>query len=114
MLSRASAAVTGVCVDDMVALIAVPPSSKQATYPACFQSHEPSSHTSFSDRLTGIVQFAYVCLVGTFPFNSFLSGFIATVGFFILLGKSDAFFFYGLEADLWQPPMCACCGFVPP
>ncbi|KAH9502411.1 Dolichyl-diphosphooligosaccharide-protein glycosyltransferase subunit dad1 [Bulinus truncatus] len=34
--------------------------------------------------LTGIVQFAYCCLVGTFPFNSFLSGFISTVGSFIL------------------------------
>ncbi|CAD7078983.1 unnamed protein product [Hermetia illucens] len=28
--------------------------------------------------LTGIVQFVYCCLVGTFPFNSFLSGFIST------------------------------------
>jgi oligosaccharyltransferase complex subunit epsilon len=34
--------------------------------------------------LTGIVQFAYCLLVGTFPFNSFLSGFISTVGCFIL------------------------------
>uniref|UniRef100_A0A0B7BUE9 Dolichyl-diphosphooligosaccharide--protein glycosyltransferase subunit DAD1 n=1 Tax=Arion vulgaris TaxID=1028688 RepID=A0A0B7BUE9_9EUPU len=34
--------------------------------------------------LTGIVQFVYCCLVGTFPFNSFLSGFISTVGSFIL------------------------------
>jgi len=34
--------------------------------------------------LTGIVQFAYCCLVGTFPFNSFLSGFISSVGSFIL------------------------------
>jgi oligosaccharyltransferase complex subunit epsilon len=40
--------------------------------------------------LTGIVQFAYCLLVGTFPFNSFLSGFISTVGCFILAGK---FFF---------------------
>jgi oligosaccharyltransferase complex subunit epsilon len=37
--------------------------------------------------LTGIVQFAYCLLVGTFPFNSFLSGFISTVGCFILAGK---------------------------
>ena len=37
--------------------------------------------------LTGIVQFAYCCLVGTFPFNSFLSGFISSVGSFILAGK---------------------------
>jgi len=33
---------------------------------------------------TGIIQFAYCILVGTFPFNSFLSGFISTVGSFIL------------------------------
>ncbi|XP_076048527.1 dolichyl-diphosphooligosaccharide--protein glycosyltransferase subunit [Oratosquilla oratoria] len=34
--------------------------------------------------LTGIIQFAYCCLVGTFPFNSFLSGFISCVGCFVL------------------------------
>jgi len=34
--------------------------------------------------LTGITQFVYCALVGTFPFNSFLSGFISTVGSFIL------------------------------
>ncbi|XP_077299510.1 dolichyl-diphosphooligosaccharide--protein glycosyltransferase subunit [Arctopsyche grandis] len=34
--------------------------------------------------LTGIVQFGYCCLVGTFPFNSFLSGFISTVSSFVL------------------------------
>ncbi|PRP86707.1 hypothetical protein PROFUN_02856 [Planoprotostelium fungivorum] len=34
--------------------------------------------------LTGIIQFVYCCLVGTFPFNSFLSGFISTVGTFVL------------------------------
>lgn len=37
--------------------------------------------------LTGIIQFVYCCLVGTFPFNSFLSGFISTVGCFVLGGK---------------------------
>lgn len=37
--------------------------------------------------LTGIIQFVYCCLVGTFPFNSFLSGFISSVGSFILAGK---------------------------
>jgi len=37
--------------------------------------------------ITGIVQFAYCLLVGTFPFNSFLSGFISTVGCFILAGR---------------------------
>ncbi|XP_057291177.1 dolichyl-diphosphooligosaccharide--protein glycosyltransferase subunit DAD1-like [Hydractinia symbiolongicarpus] len=34
--------------------------------------------------LTGIFQFLYCCLVGTFPFNSFLSGFISCVGTFVL------------------------------
>lgn len=36
---------------------------------------------------TGIVQFLYCLLVGTFPFNSFLSGFISCVGSFILAGE---------------------------
>ncbi|GMR53105.1 hypothetical protein PMAYCL1PPCAC_23300, partial [Pristionchus mayeri] len=34
--------------------------------------------------LTGIVQFVYCVLVGTFPFNAFLAGFISTVASFIL------------------------------
>ncbi|GAB6030481.1 Dolichyl-diphosphooligosaccharide-protein glycosyltransferase subunit dad1 [Chamberlinius hualienensis] len=34
--------------------------------------------------LTGVVQFVYCILVGTFPFNSFLSGFISCVGSFVL------------------------------
>ncbi|GFU89630.1 dolichyl-diphosphooligosaccharide--protein glycosyltransferase subunit DAD1 [Trichonephila clavipes] len=34
--------------------------------------------------LTGINQFMYCCLVGTFPFNSFLSGFISSVASFVL------------------------------
>lgn len=37
--------------------------------------------------LTGVVQFLYCCLVGTFPFNSFLSGFISCVSCFVLAGK---------------------------
>ena len=45
--------------------------------------------------LTGIVQFAYCLLVGTFPFNSFLSGFISTVGSFILAGQFPVFFLLG-------------------
>ena len=39
--------------------------------------------------LTGVIQFAYCCLVGTFPFNSFLSGFISCVGSFVLAGKAQ-------------------------
>lgn len=42
----------------------------------------------FCILLTGIFQFAYCCLVGTFPFNAFLSGFISTVASFVLAGKS--------------------------
>lgn len=42
--------------------------------------------------LTGALQFLYCLLVGTFPFNSFLSGFISCVGAFILAGKN----FFGL------------------
>nr|CAX77901.1 oligosaccharyltransferase [Schistosoma japonicum] len=34
--------------------------------------------------LTGIIQFIYCCIAGTFPFNSFLSGFISCVASFIL------------------------------
>ncbi|UYV64851.1 DAD1 [Cordylochernes scorpioides] len=34
--------------------------------------------------LTGIIQFVYCCIVGTFPFNSFLSGFISSVVSFVL------------------------------
>lgn len=37
--------------------------------------------------LTGIIQFVYCVLVGTFPFNSFLSGFISTVASFVLASK---------------------------
>lgn len=36
--------------------------------------------------LTGVIQFVYCCLVGTFPFNSFLSGFISCVSCFVLGG----------------------------
>lgn len=38
--------------------------------------------------LTGVTQFVYCCLVGTFPFNSFLSGFISTISCFVLGGKT--------------------------
>ncbi len=36
--------------------------------------------------LTGGVQFLYMLLVGSFPYNSFLSGFISCVGTFVLSG----------------------------
>lgn len=34
--------------------------------------------------MTGVMQFLYILVVGTFPFNSFLSGFISSVGSFVL------------------------------
>ena len=34
----------------------------------------------------GAVQFVYACLTGGYPFNSFLSGFAAAVGQFVLAG----------------------------
>ncbi|XP_015785369.1 dolichyl-diphosphooligosaccharide--protein glycosyltransferase subunit DAD1 [Tetranychus urticae] len=34
--------------------------------------------------LTGVIQFIYCLFVGTFPFNSFLSGFISSVASFVL------------------------------
>ena len=36
--------------------------------------------------LTGITQFAYVLLVGTYPYNAFLAGFVSCVGAFCLAG----------------------------
>lgn len=36
---------------------------------------------------SGIIQFIYVLVVGTFPYNAFLAGFISTVGSFVLAGK---------------------------
>lgn len=41
--------------------------------------------------LTGISQFVYCAIVGTFPFNAFLAGFISTVGCFVLGGLSSSF-----------------------
>lgn len=36
--------------------------------------------------MTGALQFLYCAIVGTFPFNSFLSGFLSCVGMFALTG----------------------------
>lgn len=33
---------------------------------------------------TGVIQFVYVLLVGTFPFNSFLAGFLSCITSFVL------------------------------
>jgi oligosaccharyltransferase complex subunit epsilon len=50
--------------------------------------------------VTGVMQFAYCCLVGTFPFNAFLAGFISCIGSFVLaaclrlqVGLQDSLFF---------------------
>lgn len=37
--------------------------------------------------ITGVLQFVYGCLFGTFPFNAFLAGFISTVASFVLAGE---------------------------
>eukprot|EP01027_Heterolobosea_sp_BB2_P001320 GEZU01002021.1.p1 GENE.GEZU01002021.1~~GEZU01002021.1.p1 ORF type:complete len:137 (-),score=9.38 GEZU01002021.1:93-464(-) len=46
--------------------------------------------------LTGIIQFVYCALVGTFPFNSFLAGFISCIGLFVLTGNDMHI------SDLWH------------
>lgn len=35
------------------------------------------------------VQFVYMLLVGTFPFNGFLAGFLCSLGFFALAGAKS-------------------------
>ena len=54
--------------------------------------------------LSGILQFVYCILVGTYPYNAFLAGFISSVGSFIFGGT------YIHSADLisliFQPSMC--------
>uniref|UniRef100_A0A3Q4HPL5 Dolichyl-diphosphooligosaccharide--protein glycosyltransferase subunit DAD1 n=1 Tax=Neolamprologus brichardi TaxID=32507 RepID=A0A3Q4HPL5_NEOBR len=41
----------------------------------------------YSEKILRCRSLLYCLLVGTFPFNSFLSGFISCVGSFILAGK---------------------------
>lgn len=57
-----------------------------------YQNHTPKKLKLIDSYLvyvllTGILQFAYCTLVGTFPFNSFLSGFISTISCFVLGGE---------------------------
>lgn len=54
----------------------------------------------FYIMLTGIIQFVYCCLVGTFPFNSFLSGFISCVGSFVLGGKTRSWLNIGVVFNM--------------
>ena len=39
--------------------------------------------------MKNFVQFLYLLLVGSFPFNSFLAGFIGSLAFFVLTGKAQ-------------------------
>ena len=54
--------------------------------------HSTSSWHMFLDAyllfvmLTGVAQFIYCVLVGTYPYNAFLAGFISSVGSFIFGG----------------------------
>jgi oligosaccharyltransferase complex subunit epsilon len=38
---------------------------------------------------TAVIQLMYYCIVGTFPFNSFLAGFVACIGLFVITGVSQ-------------------------
>ncbi|KAJ3220867.1 Dolichyl-diphosphooligosaccharide-protein glycosyltransferase subunit dad1, partial [Clydaea vesicula] len=38
--------------------------------------------------LTGVLQFLYMIIVGTYPYNAFLAGFICSVGSFVLTGEN--------------------------
>lgn len=38
--------------------------------------------------ITGVLQFVYGVLFGTFPFNAFLAGFISSVASFVLAGRN--------------------------
>lgn len=56
--------------------------------------------------LTGIMQFVYCVAVGTFPFNSFLSGFISTVSCFVLGGKYCNILSYSQSNIIVYVPVC--------
>lgn len=45
---------------------------------------DPINAYLFVVFLTGVIQFTYVLIVGTFPFNSFLAAFLSSVTSFIL------------------------------
>ncbi|KAJ3339486.1 Dolichyl-diphosphooligosaccharide-protein glycosyltransferase subunit dad1 [Gonapodya sp. JEL0774] len=74
----------------------VPPSLSPSSLPAllsnAFSAYASRSSTKLKliDAyllfliLTGVIQFAYCLLVGSFPFNSFIAGFASSVGAFVL------------------------------
>jgi len=45
---------------------------------------DPTTVYLLAILLTGILQFIYVLIVGTFPFNAFLAGFLSCVTSFVL------------------------------
>jgi len=45
-----------------------------------------SIHLKPMSVLLFVLQLAYMLLVGTFPFNGFLAGFLSSLGFFTLTG----------------------------
>ena len=56
--------------------------------------------------LTGVIQFLYCVLVGTFPFNSFLSGFISCVGSFVLAGEYNIPTIHRCASWVFSKPDC--------
>ncbi|KAG0163463.1 hypothetical protein DFQ28_011665 [Apophysomyces sp. BC1034] len=59
-----------------------------------YQKDTPTSLKFIDVYLTyilfsGIIQFVYMVMVGTFPYNAFLAGFISTVGSFVLAELSN-------------------------
>ena len=57
--------------------------------------HEGLQHPSSGYAEIDHLQFIYMLLVGTFPFNSFLAGFLCCCGFFVLTGS----FIHGNDAE---------------
>jgi len=51
---------------------------------------------------TGLIQFLFVMFVGTFPFNSFLSGLLCHIGLFSLAGEVPLCFLFFLMLFLQQ------------
>merc|ERR1712037_446505 len=48
---------------------------------------------------TGVIQFVYCCLVGTFPFNAFLSGFISCVCLRLQVNPQNKSQFEGISPE---------------
>ena len=59
---------------------------RQCRYDHCNHGLDPVPIITDPFSLCLPTQFAYVMLVGTFPFNGFLAGFLSSIGFFALTG----------------------------